>query len=485
MTLFTSKGFQIIWGIIFSVGLSVVFYKFNAQNDMILLVGAVFLVPSFIGLIIYKHVFWNEMSLSHISLSLLIAFSFLGAAVFTYSFGPIQVFPFRVMWVVVLALVVIMLIKDREKLTSAFHIPILFLFLLFWIVYGIFALTWSIELVEGIKDVIFLTTGVTIAFFVAVVYRRERNYLEFFTIWVVMGLIIALVGLINYRYQIHLPISRIYNGPSYQQSVPTSLFVNENDFASFLGISFFFFLSLFKNGGRNLYRLVGAGGAVASLLLILITESRANYLAVLFGLAFWFVFLLNRREKLIYTTIVLTCVPLLMVMFIDKVIVAWKMLRTQIDSLIIVEHSGSNSVDIRENLLKNVKVFIEDTFGFGVGPGNVEVYMKNSAVFDTHQNYNVHNWWAEILVHYGFLIFTGYILMFAFLFITLYRIFRIQVLEGQSIISEALICGLIAFVFSSISPNSFMALNYNWLFIAFVIAYVNFHFRDISKRRTL
>ncbi len=481
-----SKVSQIVIGILGSVLLGWITLHYLPIQSMGLLIIAC--VIGVIGLVVfaqYRQFFWKGLNLQHFLLSLMIASSFIGSAFLTISAGPITIFPYRIFLVILSIVLLLKWMTKQIDLKGQFHIPLVYLFLIGWIIYGILALSWSVELGEGIKEVIFLITGIMVIFIVTFIFKKEEDFLEFYVIWVVMGLLLMAIGFANHFLQIHLPISRIYNGPSYQQTVPTSVFTNENDFASFLGITVFFFISLLKNGKRLIYQMIGGVGTLGSIFLILITNSRANYIALFLGCLFWFVVLLSNREKLKLIWLGFMVLPAILYLQLDKVEAAWGFFKVQIDSLLAVEEHHSSSVDIRENLLKNVKVFIENTFGLGVGPGNVEHYMKIHPPYETFHNYNVHNWWAEILVHYGFFVFIGYILMIVFLFFSLFRIWKTQVNPNQILISEALMCSLIAFIFASISPNSFSALNYNWLLIAFVVAYTNFHYKETLRSRRI
>lgn len=444
-----------------------------------LLVAALIVVTAgLLLLVLYRQYFWKGLTFQHFLLSLMLGTSFLGSALFTKSVGPITLFPYRILLVLLTITLFYNWLKKDFTIKDQFQIPFVYLFLIAWIGYSLLALSWSVELIPALKEVITLLTGILVIFYVSVIFKQEKNYREFFTIWVVMGFLLIGIGFINHFLHIHLSISRIIHAYSYQQGIPTSVFVNENDFGSFLGITFFFFLSLMKNGKRLIYQFAGLFGVISSIYLILITESRANYIGVFLGLVFWFVFLVRRKEKLLISLAGAAVAPLAIFAQLEKAKALGSMILIQFESLLQTKNQKS-SVDIRENLLKNAKTFIEDTFGFGVGPGNVEYYMKNFQRYPTFHNYNPHNWWAEIFVQYGFLIFTGYILMFAFLFVSIYRIWKVQVKQRNTLISEALVCGMISFVMASISPNSFIALNYNWIFIAFVIAYINFHYKGI------
>jgi teichuronic acid biosynthesis protein TuaE len=482
MTTLQSKIPQIILGIIASIFLGWLSFPFlSGVSFSLWVVACVFCTAGLLLLAHYRQFFWEELTLQHLLLSMMLATSFLGSALLTVSAGPIMLFPFRIFLMLLSFFLLLKWMNRGITFKGDFHIPYVYFFFIAWICYSLLALSWSAELTPAIKEVFTLVTSILVIFLVTVLFKKEKNFLEFFTIWIVMALLLIGIGFIEHFLQIHLPNSRINHAYTYQQGIPTAVFVNENDYASFLGITAFFFLSLMKNGRRLIYQLIGLLGFLSSVYLILITDSRANYIGLFLGCIFWFLFLLGRKGKLTFIGLGIFLSPIVIYSQFPRVMKVWNLLKVQIDSLFTQAGNPHSSVDIRESLLNNIKVFIENTYGLGVGPGNVEYYMRNFPVFNTLHNYNPHNWWGEIFVQYGFLIFIGYIVVFIFLFISLFRLWLRQRKSGNSLITEALLCGMIAFTMASISPNSFIALFYNWIFIAFVIAYVNYHYKEIRS----
>jgi teichuronic acid biosynthesis protein TuaE len=467
---------QMILGIIASVVLGWVSYTYlSAVSFKLFLAVCICLSIGLLFVIQYRQSYWKSLTLQHFLLSMMLATSFLGSALFTVSAGPITLFPYRVILVVLAAFLFFKVVRKDISLSGHFQIPFVYLFLLIWILYGFLALSWSADLTSGLKEMITLTTEIMVIFFVTILFKREENYFEFFTLWIVMGFLLIGIGFVEHFLHHHLPVSRIYTAFAYQQGIPTAVYENENDYGSFLGLLSFFYLSLAKNGKVVIYRLVGIFGFLSAVYLIIVTQSRANYIGVFLGCIVWFIVFLSRKQKLASVWSAIILIPVVAAYDLKKIRSFGSFLSKQFSS--ITSGDVTSSVPVREHLLANAKVFIENSFGFGVGPGNIEYYQKNYPVYETFGAYNPHNWWFEIFSQYGFLIITGYILMFLFLFVALFRVWKRQ---KNVLISEALICGMVAFIMASISPNSFIGLNYNWVFMAFVIAYVNYHYKEIK-----
>ncbi|WP_175990080.1 O-antigen ligase family protein [Bacillus sp. Marseille-Q1617] len=443
----------------------------NPRNLFVLTFGGVI---GLLGLIFIWHKWWKGAHRFHVAVSLLIISSFIGAAVPLFKVAGFTIYPFRIL----LGLCVFMLagffyyrnqtiIHSLKSLKDNSYTYLG----LFWIFYAVLSLAWSVNTMNTIQDIIFLLSGLLTIYFILLVYKNKKDYEELFFYWIVMSLLLIAIGLINHFLQIHLPVSRINTVAQYQKHIPTAVFTNENDFASFLAIASFFFLSLLKNGKVLLYKAVGATGFLLSIYLIGAASSRANYIAIAIGLVVWFIFVLKPLQRL-KMVIIGTLLSAPVFIFMAERVAAGMEIVIGIIRTLLPAEGQEDSISIRENLLKNVKVFVENTYGFGVGPGNIELYMKKFQFYNTFGDYNVHNWWAEILVHYGVLTFTGYVVLLVYLFVQLIKIVKKCTLRSERMMAESLLCGLSAFALASISPNSFMALHYNWLFIGVCIGFV-------------
>ncbi|MCI4140360.1 hypothetical protein MMJ09_27820, partial [Bacillus vallismortis] len=75
-----------------------------------------------------------------------------------------------------------------------------------------------------------------------------------------------------------LPSSTLYRGPEYKQHYPTSVFFNQNDVATFLSISFFFYITMVKNIKNGYIKAIGFVLSLCALYLIFATGSRASLL---------------------------------------------------------------------------------------------------------------------------------------------------------------------------------------------------------------
>lgn len=467
---------QIIFSIIISVVLgwyvvnlhSITSYKINV-------VLVVVIAVSMFGLYIFKRYIINKSPLFIVLMYLLIMSSFIGAVI-SIDLGPISLFPYRVLFIFVGGICILKIYSSKFSLTDDTFIKGILTFFLFWLLYGFLSLIWVKDLTSGIKDIIFLLFGIGIIFFVVANLRREKHYTSFYYIWLMMAVLLLFIGLVNHFLQIHLPVSRIYTASAYQKTIPTAVFTNENDYASFITISVFLCLAFINHNRKFISIIAGIGFIGVSLYIIMVTSSRANLLAIMLSFVVWYLFIADKKTQLRLLKLFLVGLPFIFLVFFNRVVSVSQKIIGEITSLNVGEASATGgSVEIRINLLRNVLVFLEDTFGFGVGAGNAEYYMEKFQVFNTYGDFNIHNWWAEILVNYGVLVFTVYVLIYISLIYKLYHIYKRTSVVTIKMISEGLFMCLITFALASISPSSMMALPYNWLLFAFVIGFINYY----------
>jgi teichuronic acid biosynthesis protein TuaE len=442
----------------------------SADSKIVLLFSVLLFVCLLIYIgfkpIIYKHTLLENL------LYLLVFSSFFGPAIASVNVGPFSLFPYRLLFIIVLPLFLIKYFqKNRLTPWSKINVKNIIMFHIIWIIYGLTSLVWAKSIKAGIIDLIFLVIGISLILFVTFIFKKEQHYVNLFYIWICMFFLLLIFGLINNLTLVHFPVSRFYGIDTYQKSIPTSVFANENDFASFISISFFFALALLNNSKRLIVKLGSSGLLLLALYIMSLTSSRANYIAILLGLTFWFLFLTSRRVKRYLIVLLIICSTLAIMIVPQKIYSSFSSIFSLLSTISNV--TEGSSMQIRINLIKNSMQFITESFGFGIGTGNSEYYMQLFGKYPTHTIINIHNWWIEMMVNYGIFIFTGYLLIYFGLIFYLYKIFK-DAAGNSRMIAEALCTGLVAFFLASISPSSQITLNYLWLLFAFAIGFVNY-----------
>lgn len=429
-------------------------------------------VGALTGLFIVKKLIFTNNSLLESIFHIVLFSSFLGPSLVLVDLGPISLFPYRILYMVIILLSFYYLIKQYNKGFSLSGENPIFMFFIFWSLYSLLSILWSKSLTDGLKDFIFLIMGIGLIFLVPLIYKSTISYIKFYYIWMIMHAFLVMIGLINHFLKIHLPNSRINAVAAYQKHIPTAVFTNENDYASYLAISIFFIVAFIHYSRSWLWKCAGLLLILISFYLILATSSRANILAVIISFLFWFLLMPKNRTRLKLIFMGFSLLPIIIILFPSKVLAAIQGILIQLESIFANQESRGGSVDIRINQLKNALIYFQESYGFGIGPGNARYYLENDQIFPVFTQTNIHNWWMEILVNYGFIIFTLYVLIFIFILWKLIRLQKRALTLDEKMISEALALGIFTFILASISPSSMMALTYTWVLMAFAVGYI-------------
>jgi teichuronic acid biosynthesis protein TuaE len=134
-------------------------------------------------------------------------------------------------------------------------------------------------------------------------------------------------------------------------------------------------------------------------------------------------------------------------------------------------YSGGGD-NIRVNLIKQGLVILKDKFFLGTGLGNIEYNIAQKGVKDTFGIVNIHNWWVEILVSSGIIIFLLYVYIYFRNIPLLYRGTKNHNCT-LSCLSYCFLGFSIAFIIASMGPSSCIGIEWMWPAIALVMTYTN------------
>jgi len=400
---------------------------------------------------------------------------FIGSAFLAIPVGPIHIFPYRILlpllWFIFAAGA---LLQGRINISHIKVKPYL-QFLAFWLIYAVLSLAWAASKADAIQDIIFLFMAVSIIFFVVYYFSNAKDLKRFYYLWLAVLGGLLLVGIWEHLTGQHLAVSGLFGETRARfMFMPTAVFHNPNDFATYLALSIPFLFALIRYRRGIAARSIGLVVLLASLYLLLETSSRANYLAVVLEVAFLFTFLFKLKAKLRAIILGGLLILALVIALPRPMQRITGIIGEQIESITSPWELTYGSTGIRINLIKNSLIFLVRTAGFGVGAGNAEYWMANFQVYDTYGILNPHNWWAEILVDYGIFVFAGYILFYLGLIARLYIIHRRLGDRTEKMICEALLVALAGFFLASISSSSIMALRPQWFLFAFALAFLNY-----------
>ena len=404
--------------------------------------------------------------------------AFTGTLVMSVEVGPIHLFPYRFLLIFMWLLFVVSVFMNNGLLNLS-HVKVrLYLkFLTIWLGYAFVSMMWAADKNAAVKNCIFLFTGISIVFFL-VYYLRDIKHLKWlYWLWLLMFMALIPVGLWEVITGNHLVMSNLLEEDRLLlKFVPTTVFTNQNDYATYIALTLPMVLVWIRYYPKLYSRVLGVLVFTTGLFLLLMTTSRASYIAFFMGVAFWFIFLLNLKKKIKTLAIVGSICILAILALPEQIKYSLEIVESEMSSL---SDFGSQagyggSETIRPNLIKNALYFTIKSAGFGVGAGNAEYYMENYKIYPVSFVTNVHNWWIEILVNYGVFIFAGYVFLYLTLLLNLWRVYKTGLNLTERMLCEALLVGLVSFFMASISSSSIVALSPQWIFCGFVLAFLNY-----------
>ena len=196
------------------------------------------------------------------------------------------------------------------------------------------------------------------------------------------------------------------------------------------------------------------------------------------------VFIVLGKRKNITKVILLTVPGIIILTVLLKPEFITNLILTISEHLTFDLTAQGSSESIRMNLIRNGLFFLISTFGFGVGAGNIEYWMDNRPLFNTSGIVNIHNWWFEILVGYGLIIFILYIVFYGKLLSSFYKRYKYSRDAMDISLSIGMICFMIGYVIGSISSSSNINREWLWVFWGIAIAYQGIsHKRKFNKNK--
>lgn len=404
---------------------------------------------------------------------LFVATTFLNQLLMSVSVGFFTLFIYRLMLVVCVCLFLRQSFVTRDLSVSWARIQVKgpVLFLLVWLTYGAISLIWSVSVSDGLKYLFLLGIGILFVLLSVFVFDRVERLKIFLGLWLLMSAVLIVIGLVNFFGRIQLPTSILYGGLVYKQGFPTATFTNQNDFSTLLSLSFFFYLAWLRRNLKSRLNLTILILTLLSGVLTVMADSRASELGIAFGLIFYLFLLLpgRVRKTVLWATCLAAAAGLLLCLSPLLTLVNRFLAASAYYSPFESTASGS----VRIHLLQSAVSSLADSFGLGVGPGNISYLLENSPLFNTDHIYQVHNWMAEIMANFGILIAAGYLLMYLLLFLRLNRIYRGTISRDCKMLAEACMSAQVAFLISSIGPSSVSNLYFHWVFLGFVMATVS------------
>lgn len=424
----------------------------------------------------------------------MVASVFLGAQILAVDVGIAKLSLYRISIAMsVFFLLLAFFRNDRTIKVSPHNVATKYVaFFGIWLAYGLLSVIWASNLSGWLKGNFFVGIGFLSILLIHLFIHSKADLLVLFRIVAGASLLHNVIGWSeiltgHYRFADLAKLDKYGTFATEPGTrIPISIFANQNDYATLILAGMFFTYLLFrlerKYKWKNLYLTL----LVSSMYLIIRTDSRANMLALLLGLAFMLALklkdLLSRKHLSVLIGVGIG-LGVLGLAFIPAI----QQLGYKVASLLLdTSNTIGDSDNTRINLIYNGFVFLAQTFGFGVGAGNIEYWMQNNAFFNISTKYNMHNWWMEILTGYGIVIFIGYVVLFILMMNQLAKVYHSSSDAFVRQTAVVLFGYLGAFILSSISSASNLIIEWQWVIFGIIIAFCGYakhaHYKPLEKR---
>lgn len=416
-------------------------------------------------------------------LYLMIAASFLAADFISININIMQLSLYRICLLLLTFIMLLQYLKTNRKIKLKIKNDQSFIigFYFFWLIYSLFSIGWVKDYNSWFRAVFFIASGFLIIWILSSYIRKEREFKSIFMI--IFGMIILhnLIGwneLLTGNYMFaDLTIIDRHNQFGYNSAarVPISMFYNPNDYATFLVIGIFITYIVFSNSNIKIIKGLSIATIISSGLLLFRSSSRANILGLIVGLiiSLYMKYFKKISKK---TLLIIFAIPIILLnlFFLESIFASLA------NELQFSFDGGSDYT--RLNLIRNGLHFLKETAGFGTGAGNIEYWMETRRIYNVGSIRNMHNWWLEILVGYGIVVFIGYIWMYIKIAKRLYYSYLNSCNIFIKNTSLGLLSTMAAFVITSISSSSNLPIEWLWLFWGIVIAYIGYVERYTESR---
>lgn len=356
---------------------------------------------------------------------------------------------FRIFLAIVLIVLFYKALKKELDVSRLYEIRLSGLFFVFWFIYGVIALSWAMSKGSGVVYLVKLGSMLLLTSLVPYFLKDERIFWK--TQKVLFYTFIFIIGFSVFESLnplMHLPTSRVFGKNS---AAVTSVFHNENDLATFITLALpFVITALFMLRIKFRYKVLVYVATTMALYTLLATGSRSNNVL---GLPLILLVILcivpkalssaQLTTRNIVKAVVLAISSVIIVTTLSSVYLSpdaregrskaqQKLWNTSslFSDLIepgndeILPGASGKSAKVRKQLIINGLRFLNNSYYFGVGPGNIEPMMKKYG--EKVDKVNMHNWWAEVLVNFGIIIAALYMVVYFWLLWMLYKILHLK-----------------------------------------------------------
>ncbi len=336
------------------------------------------------------------------------------------------------------------------------------LFIIIWFIY--IALSIFRAEIYGVWAYYFVWS-LTSVLFAQILYlnnddRIYKNIIDGLLVGLLIHLIIGLYEITAHRYLFEVSI---VDDRDYYGKVPVSIFINPNDYVTYI-ITVFPFLLLRMAQAKKIFKQgLLAGINMLCFYMIVRSGSRsAFYTMILLGIAIvWLIYKKSFINKLFIFCLITSGIAI----FLLVPVIRQSLLSAFNNNRIDTGHTDHT----RYNLIMNGLYFLKKTKGMGVGPGNLKLWLRERSIYPIRVEY-MHNWYVELLVTFGIPFFILYLIFHLGIVIKLIKRFDIN--DSIWNMNNAMLVSFVSFSVVSIASSSNVYSEWIWMYLVFISTYV-------------
>ena len=344
------------------------------------------------------------------------------------------------------------------------------MFMLVWFLYSLLTVFWCENLAAWQHGEYFIFIGIWTMLFFDMSNLKEKDYIDILKCAqaaIVVHNVLGWYEVITHNY-LFAPQERLAIFRSTRQYYPVTTMLNQNDLALVLifGICLsIMFMSVSRKTYLKLFHFIIL---ISNISLVMLTDSRLGIVGMIISLLCFAIFMIPRKVKR-YIIGIGSALVAISVIVLPHVYLKMAEYLSDIKGLDFANATVSSDA-VRLNLIRNGLYYLKETWGFGVGTGNVDYWLQVEPVYYVRGFSNMHNWWVEILTNFGVIIFLLYIIFYISLLYSLYKKNKTTRSFKLKMIYISLLSFMAAYSIASMSSSSNWGKEWLWILWAFVIA---------------
>lgn len=349
-----------------------------------------------------------------------------------------------------------------------------------WVVWSALSIGWAEDRTAAARWTLFLAMMGGMAVAIGLTCRTPQAATRLLKVLGITFAVAVGVAMAELALGVRLPTSALLGRDRQVAFGATSLFGNQNNFATYLTLSLPYLVVAPVVFRDIRIRVVAVGGAIVALGALLYTGSKSNLLALaVILIAFLALLLTDRRRRGLLVGAVAVAglaaavvIPSVLggglVKLPDRAVQKFNfgLLSSQVQS-----DTGSGGV--RNSLLRDGLDLVAESGGLGVGAGNAETRVRALANFPGVAN--LHNWWLEVLVNGGLVGFALWLGLYGLLLRGCLRAGRRAREPLVRYLGLAGALALLGYVFGALGPSTAIHFAPMWITLGLALVAVTVH----------